>query len=508
MRYTALAVALATLLSATAANADQAAGASGDKTPPAPPPPASSDAVTHHTVVVDGKTLPYSATAGTITLKDGKGNPTARMFYVGYTLDGVSDKSTRPVTFLYNGGPGSSTIWLRMGSFGPKRVVVGDGEPTAGPPFQLVDNQYSLLDKTDLVFVDAVGTGFSRIIKADPKDFYGVDPDIRAFGQFVQTYITQNNRWNSPKFLFGESYGTPRTCGLVDYLWNEGIQTNGIILLSSVLNFNEFSGGDGNDENFVEYLPTEAAIAWYHHKVPNRPDSIATFLGPVKQFAMGEYKDVLYEGSWASAAQRDDAIRKLHAYTGLSEQFIRDANLRVQPGEFEKQLLHTSGQITGRLDGRFLGYDETPTGEFPDYDPADVSFSGAYTAAFNDYVRNELDYHTDLNYFPTNYPEVGNNWDIDHKFNGNDYPVADLMPDLAAAMSQNPHLKVFSAAGYYDMATPFFGTDYLLAHLGINPALQKNIRYAYYESGHMVYLHVPALAAFKSDLASFYDWAR
>lgn len=486
-----------------------APGGSGGKTAPPPaPPPASSDAVTHHTVVIDGRTYPYSATAGTITLKDSKGDPTARMFYVGYTLDGVTDKATRPVTFLYNGGPGSSTIWLRMGSFGPKRVVVGDGQPTSGPPFQLVDNQYSLLDKTDLVFVDAVGTGFSRIIKADPKDFYGVDPDIRAFGQFVRSYITQNDRWNSPKFLFGESYGTPRTCGLVDLLWNDGVQVNGIILLSSVINFEEFVGGDGNDEQFVEYLPTEAAIAWYHHKVPNRPNDIATFLGPVKQFAMGEYKDVLYEGAWASSAAREDVVRKLHAYTGLSEQFIRDANLRVQPGEFEKQLLHTSGKITGRLDGRFLGYDETPTGEFPDYDPANSSFAGAYVAAFNEYVRDDLDYHTDLDYLPTNYPVVGNAWDLDHKFNGNDFPIADLMPDLADAMSQNPDLKVFSANGYYDMATPFFGTDYLLAHLPINPSLQKNIRYGYYESGHMVYLHVPALALFKNDLASFYDWAR
>lgn len=507
MRYAAFALALATFFSAAAANADTAPSGGGKAAAP-PPPPASSDAVTHHSVVIGGRTYPYSATAGTITLKDSKGGETARMFYVGYTLDGVTDKSTRPVTFLYNGGPGSSTIWLRMGSFGPKRVVVGDGEPTSGPPFQLVDNQYSLLDKTDLVFVDAVGTGFSRIIKADPKDFYGVDPDIRAFAQFVQTYITQNDRWNSPKFLFGESYGTPRTCGLVDRLWNDGIQVNGIILLSSVINFQEFVGGDGNDEQFVEYLPTEAAIAWYHHKVPNRPNDIATFLAPVKQFAMGEYKDVLYQGAWGSSSAREDAVRKLHAYTGLSEQFIRDANLRIQPGEFEKQLLHTSGRITGRLDGRFLGYDETPTGEFPDYDPANSSFSGAYVAAFNAYVRDELDYHTDLTYLPTNYPVVGNAWDIDHKFNGNDYPLADLMPDLADAMSQNPHLKVFSANGYYDMATPFFGTDYLLAHLPINPALEKNIRYGYYESGHMVYLHVPALEAFKNDLASFYDWSR
>ena len=506
MRHTASLAAAIIVFCAGSAYADDApSGGAKPSTPPAPAPATATDSVTHHSGTLDGKAVEYAATAGTITLKNGKGEPTATMFYVGYTLDGDTDKAHRPVTFLYNGGPGSSTIWLRMGSFGPKRVVVGDGQATPGAPFQLVDNQYSLLDKTDLVFVDAVGTGFSRILKGEGKDFYGVDPDIRAFGQFVQRYITQNGRWNSPKFLFGESYGTPRTCGLVNYLQNAGVQINGIVLLSSVINFAEFIGGDGNDEQFIGYLPTEAAIAWYHHKVPNRTNDLATFLGPVKSFAIGEYADVLARGTWASSSQREDVVRKLHQYTGISEQFIRDANLRVQPGEFEKQLLHTQGRITGRLDARFIGIDTSPTGEFPDYDPADVSFSGAYVAAFNDYVRDELKYHTELDYKPTNYGEINQNWDIDHKVDGNDYPVADLMPDLRDAMSQNPHLKVFSASGYYDMATPFFATDYLLAHLGIDPSLQKNISYGYYESGHMVYLHVPALAQFKADLGRFYD---
>ena len=511
MKHAALVIAFASFFTAAAAFADDAPAAGAKSaSPPAqasPAPASASDSVTHHTVQIDGKPYAYSATAGTITLKNGKGESTASMFYVGYTLDGVTDRSRRPVTFLYNGGPGSSTVWLRMGSFGPKRVIVSQGQMTPGAPFELVDNQYSLLDKTDLVFVDAVGTGFSKIIKGEGKDFYGVDPDIRAFGQFVQRYVTQNNRWNSPKFLFGESYGTPRTAGLVNLLQNDGVQINGIVLLSSVINFMEFVGGDGNDEQFIGYLPTEAAIAWYHHKVPNRPNDIATFLGPVKQFAVGEYADALTHGSWVSSTERDDVVHKLHAYTGISEQFIRDANLRIQPGEFEKQLLHTQGRITGRLDARFIGIDTSRTGEFPDYDPADTSFSGAYVALFNEYVRSDLDYHTDALYKPTNYPEVGNNWDIDHKVDGNDYPIADLMPDLRDAMSQNPRLKVFSANGYYDMATPFFATDYMFAHLGIDPSLQKNVTYGYYESGHMVYLNVPALAAFKADLSRFYDSA-
>jgi carboxypeptidase C (cathepsin A) len=499
VRYAAALFVLTALMAAGAPSF--AADAKSASPTPAP------DSTTHHSIVLGGRTIPYSATAGTIALKDEKGDTTATMFYVGYTEDGVTDKTRRPVTFLYNGGPGSSTIWLRMASVGPKRVVLGDAVPTGGPPFQLVDNQYSLLDKSDLVFVDAVGTGYSRIAKGDPKDFYGVDPDIRAFGQFVQRYISQNDRWNSPKFLFGESYGTPRSCGLVYYLQNNGIQVNGVVLLSSVINFQElFIAGDGNDEQFIDYLPTEAAIAWYHHRVSNRPNDLATFLGPVKSFAMGEYADVLHEGAWASSAQVDDVVNKLHGYMGISEQYIRDADLRIRPGEFEKQLLHDQSQITGRYDARFTGVDMSPTGQFPDFDPSSNYITGPIVSAFNAYVRDDLKYRTDLQYKPTAYAEI-RNWDFDHKVAGNDFPIADMMPDLKAAMSEDPRLKVFSAEGYYDMATPFFGTEYLLAHLGIDPSLEKNISYGHYGSGHMVYLHPAALAQFKADLANFYDSA-
>lgn len=478
-----------------------------DPSPSPSYPPADPDSTTHHTIVLDGRTIPYAATAGTIALKSDKGDTTARMFYVAYTEDGVTDKSRRPVTFLYNGGPGSSTIWLRMGSVGPKRVDMGDARPSGNPPYTLRDNPNSLLDKSDLVFVDAVGTGFSRIIKGEPKDFYGVDPDIRAFGQFVERYLTQNGRWNSPKFLFGESYGTPRSCGLVDYLLRQGVNVNGVVLLSSVINFQELIvAGDGDDEQYVDYLPTEAAIAWYHHKSTIGAKDLPSVVAAAKSFALGEFVDVLHRGSWASSAEVDDAVAKLHAFTGLSTQFIRDADLRVQPGEFEKQLMHDQGQITGRYDARFLGLDESPTGEFPNYDPSDSFISGAFVAAFNAYVRDDLKYHTDLQYYPTAYGTIGR-WDFDHKIDGNDYPIMDMMPDLRDAMTQNPKLKIFSANGYYDMATPFFGTEYLLAHLGISPALQNNISYGFYESGHMVYLHPQALAAFKSDLARFYDSA-
>ena len=475
---------------------------------PAPPPlPADRDSTTHHSIVLDGRSIRYAATAGTITLKDEKNVSSARMFYVAYTEDGVADESHRPVTFFYNGGPGSSTIWLRMGSFGPKRVVMGDARPSGNPPYRLVDNPYSLLDKSDLVFVDAVGTGFSRILNGQPKDFYGVDPDIRAFGQFIERYASQNGRWNSPKFLFGESYGTPRSCGLVYYLLRNGVSVNGVILLSSVINFEELAvAGDGLDNQYIYYLPTEAAIAWYHHKLLGPPRDLRTVVAQAKTFALGEYADVLRRGAWASSSEYDDALAKLHDFTGLSTQFLRNADLRVQPGEFRKQLLHGSGEVTGRYDARFTGLDQSPTGQFPDYDPSDSYISGAFVAAFNDYVRNELKYHTDLQYKPTAYGEI-THWEFDHKVDGNDYPMADMMPDLADAMTRNPSLRVFSANGYYDTATPFFGTDFLLAHLPMNPSLQKNIRYGYYESGHMVYLHPQALAQFKADLSSFYGWA-
>jgi carboxypeptidase C (cathepsin A) len=487
-----------------------AAGAQAPRPAPSPAITSSSqgqpgDSTTSHTIVIDGRTIPYDATAGTITVSDPHDQTEASMFYVAYTESGLGDTSHRPVTFLYNGGPGSSTIWLRMGSFGPKRVVVGDAEPTANAPFQLVDNEDSLLDKTDLVFVDAVGTGFSRILKGQPKDFYGVDQDVAAFGDFVQRYVTQNDRWNSPKFLFGESYGTPRTCGLVDYLWNNGIQVNGIILQSSVLNFQEFADGDGNDEQFIAYLPTEAAIAWYHHKAIGASGDLATFVSQAKQFAIGEYADALFKGAWLSSGERDDVVTKMHDFMGLPERFIRNADLRVEPQDFEKQLLHAQGEIAGRLDGRFTGIDETPTGEAPDYDPSNTYIEGAYVAAFNQYVRDDLKYRTDLEYLPTNYGEINANWDITHDFNGQHFAVADMMPDLKDAMVENPTMKVFSANGYYDMATPFFGTDYLLAHLGIPPSLQRNITYGYYESGHMIYVHLPALAQYKADLARFYD---
>jgi carboxypeptidase C (cathepsin A) len=475
-----------------------APAASDDATP---------DAVTAHAITIDGKPYAYTARAGTITLRNEEDQPTARVFYTAYTVDGAGAAS-RPVTFVYNGGPGSSTIWLRMGSFGPVRVATADGTPTGPPPYRLLDNQYSLLDKSDLVFIDMPDSGFGRIVSGKNKEFFGVDQDAAAFGQFIQRYITQFGRWNSPKFLFGESYGTTRSAALVDYLLQNGIGVNGLVLLSSILNFGlDYGNGDpigGGDWAYVFYLPTEAASAWYHGKVRNRPSDLPTFLSGVERFAMGEYLDALYKGDALNGSARSDVVRKLSGYLGVSEQYIRNSNLRVPYFRFEKELLRSQNTVIGRLDGRFKTYDFDGAAEGPNWDPTDSAIDSAFISTANQYLRQDLKYESPLPYRQNVYGIIyadGNSWDFSH--NGN-YPT-NVAPDLADAMTQNPNLRVFSANGYYDFATPYFATVYTLNHLNLAPALQKNISYGFYESGHMVYLHESALAKFKADLANWYD---
>ncbi len=473
-------------------------------TPAAPPP---KDASVHDSVTVAGRSIRYTATAGTIELKDATGAPSCNMFYTAFTQDGVSDLSHRPITFLYNGGPGSSTIWLRMGSFAPKRVVTADATHTAPAPYQLVDNGYSLIDKSDLVFIDAPGTGFSRIAPTSkPKDFYGVDQDARAFKQFVERYLTNNHRWNSPKFLFGESYGTTRSAVLSNLLQQDGVDLNGVVLLSSALNYSSFFGGDGLDMEYYGYLPTEAAIAWYHGRVPHRPANLAAFVQSARAFALGDYARALLRGADLSDGARSRIAYQLYSFTGINPQFFLQANLRIEPEEFEKEMMRDSNRTTGRLDARFLGIDSKATGDAPDYDAADVALASAYVSSFNAYVRDHIGFHTDLLYRPTAYDIVsGPNWDFSHAIDGNQIPFPDVVQDLHDAMTQNPQLHVFSANGYYDMATPFFATEYTLDHMELDPTLRGNITYGFYESGHMVYAHVPALAKFKADLARWYD---
>jgi carboxypeptidase C (cathepsin A) len=472
--------------------------------PPAPP-----DAISHHVATIGGQRIPYTARAGTITLRNDKEQITAHMFYVAYTKDG-SDLNRRPVTFFYNGGPGSSTIWLHMGSFSPVRVVTANAAPNASAPYGLNANPYSLLDKSDLVFIDAPNTGFSRVIGyGDPKDFMGVDQDGRAFTQFVQRYITQFNRWNSPKFLFGESYGTTRDAVLSNMLQDAGVQLNGVVLLSAILNFGLTGLGGSNpigggDWAYVLYLPSEAATAWYHHMVPNRPSSLASFLSGVEQFAGTQYLHGLAQGDRLSSSEREDIVRKLHSYLGVSETYIRNSNLRISYPRFQKELLRGSNQIVGRLDSRFQTYGIDTAGDSPEWDPADVSVTGAFVGAFERYLHDQLHYTSNLQYRPTAYTQLGARWDMHH--NGDD-PPANVAPDLAQAMTKNPHLKVLLAGGYYDFATPFFAAEYTLQHLNVAPAISWNISYAFFQSGHMVYVNTPSLAQFKAYLTRWYDSA-
>ena len=483
-------------------------GAAPAAPPAAPPGPTAEapDAVTSQTLAVGGKILPYTARAGTITLENAAGQPSCRMFFTAFTLDGAPPGS-RPVTFFYNGGPGSSTIWLRMGSFAPMRVQVSDGGGPSEAPFNLIPNQYSLLDRTDMVFVDAPETGFSRLVgSSKPDQFFGVDQDMRAFGQFVSRYVSTYNRWQSPKFLFGESYGTPRSAVLVNYLQNQGIGINGVILLSSVLDFNldwdvNFTpvAIGGGDWAFPLYLPTEAASSWYHNLLPGPPTTLNALLPQVEDFAMNEYLNALAAGDKISPSTYNDVVAKLHQYTGLSERYIRDSNLRVPYWRYTTELLRNSGQTVGRYDARYTSYALDRILDRPQFDATDAAIDAAFTGAGNYYVRSMLHYNTTLEYRPVAY-NIIRKWDWQH--NGN-LPT-NTAQDLARAMAFNPGLKVFSANGYYDFATPFYATVYTLNHLNIPPQLQGNISYGFYESGHMVYLHTQALRQFHDDLERWY----
>ncbi|HEY3797673.1 MAG TPA: peptidase S10 [Caulobacteraceae bacterium] len=461
--------------------------------------------VTHHQATIGGKPLAYTATAGTLTIRDDEGKPTASMFYVAYTTGDAG----RPVTFLYNGGPGSATVWLHMGSVGPRRVLTDSPAPTHNAPYQMVDNNESLLDKSDLVFLDAVGAGYSRPL-GDTKlaAFWGTDPDIDAFARGIERWLTVNSRWNAPKFLFGESYGTTRSAGLSYRLQSDGVQLNGVVLLSSILNYGRRQ--PGFDQESINYLPSYAAAAAYHHKLATQPTDLPAFLAEVRAFARGPYAEALAEGQALSDPQRRDVATKLSGYIGLPVDYLLATDLRVAPGRFRKELLRGERQTLGRYDDRFTGEDVDAAGETPEYDPSDTGITGAFVSAFHDYVTRELGYASDLAYRPT-YSAPGVAWDFNHRAaalgGGGSSNQADVALDLSQAMRENPHMLLYSLNGIYDLATPFFGTEYDLGHMQLDPALAGNVRFAYYPSGHMVYLNPEALKLMKADLAKFYDEA-
>lgn len=462
--------------------------------------PQEQSSVTQHTLDVAGRVIHYTATAGNLLIRDAENHPNGSMFYVAYTQDGVPAQD-RPVTFLYNGGPGSSTVWLRMGSFGPVRVETASPKSTPPAPYRLVSNQYSLLDTTDLVFVDAMGTGFSRAVgNGKLSDFLGVDQDVHAFNLFINRYLTVNQRWNSPKFLIGESYGTMRSGALAYSLEQSGISLNGVVLISSILNYNERA--PGLDSVYIGYLPSYAATAWYHNKLANKPADLKSFLNEVRAYARGPYAAALAQGQNLSSAEEDAVAQKVGQLTGLSVQYLKEADLRVSQERFRKELLRNDRRTMGRYDSRFEGIDVDAAGETPSYDVSSVAITGAFVAAFNNYLATDLNFTSNETYRPTNY---GHGWDWKHKApDGQEQTTPDVAVDLAAAMRQNPHMQLFSANGYFDFATPFFSTEYDISHMELDPSLRKNIHFGYYPSGHMIYLNVDALKQLKADLAQFY----
>ena len=444
-----------------------------------------------------------------------KKDAVASMFYVAYFKKGAAAEH-RPITFLYNGGPGSSTVWLHMGAFGPRRVVTADDSHADAAPYGVVNNDESLLDSTDLVFIDAPGTGFSRIAGPDKeKSFYGIDADAHAFSDFIAAFLSKYNRWNSPKYLFGESYGTTRSAVLANDLeTDKDIDLNGVILLSQILNFDasvdQPQFDPGVDLPYVLALPTYAATAWYHHKLGTgtRTD-LKSLLADVEHFATGDYMQALAEGSALDPARRDAIAGKLHDYTGLSVAYIEKSDLRINGGQFDKMLQDDTDTTTGRLDTRFSGPSMDPLSKEADYDPQSAAIGSAYVSAFNDYVRSTLHYGDGHAGEPTYYkPEIdaGKQWDMDHQPPGADSPIkgsANVMPDLAAAMKYNPKLKILLNAGYYDLATPYFEGIYEMHHLPIPARLQDNIEFRQYQSGHMVYANIPSLKQLHDNVASF-----
>jgi len=471
----------------------------------AAPAPQEQRSVTHHRITIDGHSISYTATAGTLIVKDAKDQLGASVFYVAYTEDGA-DSSRRPVTFLYNGGPGAASVFLHMGAFGPRRIAFPNAASSGGPPYGLVDNQYSLLDKSDLVFIDAPGTGYSRLLpKADPKSFYGIDQDAAAFGHFIERYVTLNNRWNSPKFLLGESYGTPRSAALVDWLQSNGSMSfNGVILLSSVLDFDTIAPGPGNDLAYATFLPTEAAVTWYHNKSSNKPP-LSAVIDEARKFANGEYLDALMEGDRVPHDQFVKTAQELSKLLGIDEHYIELSNLRVTPDRYEKQLKRDSGETVGRLDARYVGYDLDTVADASDYDPSDSATSGAFQSGFLTYARNELNYRSDETYRQIN-DTANSTWDFTRKSVWN-WVAPSVSPDLREAMTTNSRLRVFVGAGYFDLATPFGAAEWTFSHLGLPAELRSHVTFGYYPSGHMVYMNIPSLAQFKSDLSRFYDQA-
>ena len=452
-----------------------------------------------HSISIGGQKVDYTATAGLISLKDAEGKQTAEIFYIAYTRDGQTDLTRRPVTFSFNGGPGSSSVWMHLGLLGPRRVKLNEDGSAVPPPYALIDNEFSLLDETDLVFIDPVSTGYSRAAKPDDaKKFHGLDGDVKSVADFIRLYVTKNKRWGSPKFVIGESYGTTRAAALSGELSNHyKMNVNGIMLVSTVLNFQTISFGEGNDLPYTLFLPGYTATAWYHKKLPAELQKLPLkeVVSRAEAFAQGEYSQALFQGAGLAADKRAALVKSVARFTGLSEEFVDRANLRVSLNRFAAELLRNEKQVVGRFDGRYKGFIRDPLSSGMEYDPSSAAVAGNFGATFNNYVRTELNFEEDRPYEIIG--SVGPwAWGSENNF----VNVADTLAD---SMTENPFLKVHVSSGYYDLATPRFASHFTFNHLNIAADLQKNITMDDYEAGHMMYLNLPDLKKQKVDLAKF-----
>ena len=486
----------------------QPASPATDSPPAQPPAPVDRLVSSKHRIRINGESVAYTVTCGTVVLKeDGEkdGNreadkARATLFFIAYTRDGVKDAAKRPLTFSFNGGPGSSSVWLHLGVLGPKRVKLDSDGNAPAPPYQLVDNEYSLLGETDLVFIDPIGTGYSRMLDGEKvHEYHNYQRDLDSVGEFIRLYTTRNQRWASPKFIAGESYGTTRAAGLSSLLQEKyGMYLNGLLLFSTALDFSTFRFHAGHDLAHVLFLPTYAATAWYHGKLDKRLQAkpLRALLDEVEAFAEGEYNTALFLGDKLPPARRTEIIRKLTQYTGLSAEYIASTNLRIQIHRFCKELCRDEHRTVGRLDSRFKGIDRDAAGENFEFDPAHTNLDGAYAACINDYLRRELRYESDTPYSMIS--KLYMTWDF-----GSKDQHLNVAENLRRAMSSNPHMKVYVGSGYFDLATPHFASDYVLNHMALDKSLAANITRHYYDAGHMMYVHIPSLKAQAKHLRDF-----
>jgi len=462
--------------------------------------------VTQHELKLADRLLKYSVTTGMMPLKNEQGETEANIFYMAYVVDRPGGPEKRPLMFSFNGGPGSASVWLHLGALGPKRVRMRDDGMMPSPPYELVDNPLTWLDMTDIVFIDPVGTGYSRATKPElGKKFWGLQGDLDSVAEFIRLYLTRSERWASPLFLVGESYGTTRAAGLSGLLVERyGVAFNGIVLVSSILNFQTARFTKGNDTPYPLFLPTYTATAWYHKKLPadlqQRP--LKDVLGEVEGWAGGDYPVALAKGDRLTAPERAAVVDRLSRYTGLDKSYVDGADMRIEIQHFCKELLRSQRRTVGRLDTRFQGIDETAVAETPDFDPSLAAIRPPYTAAFNDYVRRALGYKSDLHYYILG-GGIGTPWD----WGAQGFGAADTSEALRSAFSKNPDMKVFVASGHFDLATPYFATQYTLAHMGLDPSQRLRISTGEYEAGHMMYISVSELAKLKKDVAAFIQGA-